>query len=81
MPWIPFTLQVLVQRPGVVLSDSVIRHCGDALRCCSHTKVKGEPYSTQIMIDEWSFGCKNSTDTNWHRRCKGKPTIGIQLVH
>lgn len=23
MPWIPFTLQVLVQRPGVVLSDSV----------------------------------------------------------
>ena len=44
--------QVLVQRPRVALSDDAMRHASGASGPL-WTKVKGEPYSTQIMIDEW----------------------------
>ena len=47
---------------GPVLRSVMMRH-GSGASGPLWTKVKGEPYSTQIMIDEWSFGCKNSTDT------------------
>ena len=66
--------------PWLGAFDSSTSGVGAAARCCAQcaamraamqcssgplwTKVKGEPYSTQIMIDEWSFGCKNSTDTD-----------------